>query len=192
MTSQRDGAWGGLNVSFASHRENRVCRYEIWRSHPITNDYVRGAVIFPEPGMDSVKSYATIDTVGIDSTWRSHIFYCFPVVMDSLGAREELRQLTVRVDPSPPPVVVYSYALSAFPNPFNPSATIRFSLAESQRVRLILYDVLGQRVQTISDAPFGAGEYQISFDGRGLPSGIYFARMQAGSFEKTAKLLLIR
>jgi hypothetical protein len=192
--SDFSAAWSaaGLNIRFAAHRENQVCRYEIWRSHPRTNDYVQGALIFPEPGMDSVKSYTTIDTVGIDSLWRSHIFYCFPVVLDSLGGRVELRTLTVRVDPIPPPIAVNSYALSSYPNPFNPSAIIVFSVVESQRVQISLYDVTGQSIQTIVDATFTAGEHRIRFDGKGLSSGIYFARMQAGSFEKTAKMLLIR
>jgi hypothetical protein len=90
------------------------------------------------------------------------------------------------------PTEVESFALSCYPNPFNPTTTISFTLPRAGNVKLAVFDITGRLAQTITDERFEAGEHAVKFDSRGLASGIYFARMQAGSFEKTAKMLLIR
>lgn len=66
--------------------------------------------------------------------------------------------------------------LSAFPNPFNPSATIRVHVDRSQQIRLEVYDVLGRRVRILHEGLFTAGRHEISFDAGGLPGGTYFIR----------------
>lgn len=66
--------------------------------------------------------------------------------------------------------------LSAFPNPFNPSATIPVHVDRSQQIRLEVYDVLGRRVRILHDGLLAAGRHEISFDADGLPGGTYFIR----------------
>jgi hypothetical protein len=79
-----------------------------------------------------------------------------------------------------------------YPNPFNPSTTIRFGLPARSYVRLEVHNTLGQQVATLQDGEIDAGYHEMVFDGIGLPSGVYFYRMQAGSFSNSKKLLLIR
>lgn len=81
---------------------------------------------------------------------------------------------------------------SAYPNPFNGATTIRFSLPRPMRVALRVYNVLGREVITLVDGRISCGESQVIFDGGGLPSGVYFARLNAGEFAATRKLLLLR
>ena len=72
------------------------------------------------------------------------------------------------------------YALDQnYPNPFNPSTTITFSLPKADRVRLEIYNVLGQKVATVLDADQQAGVHTVKFDGTSLSSGIYLYRMVA-------------
>jgi predicted esterase len=79
-----------------------------------------------------------------------------------------------------------------YPNPFNPVTTIRFGLATTVDVNITVYDILGRRVAVLVNERMGAGYHQVTFDGAHLASGVYFYRMQAGSYVDTKKLLLVR
>ena len=85
-----------------------------------------------------------------------------------------------------------SFALDAnYPNPFNPSTTIRFTLPEQADVHLAVYDMLGRRVATLQDGPLNVGTHNIVFDATNLPSGVYLYRLvtPAGSFSQHMTLL---
>jgi len=85
-----------------------------------------------------------------------------------------------------------------YPNPFNALTTIEFELSESvDPVFLQIFNILGQRVVTLLEEPLGAGRYQITWDGTDragnrAASGIYFCRLQAGRWNQTRRLVLIR
>jgi len=86
-----------------------------------------------------------------------------------------------------------TYALAQnYPNPFNPSTTIRYELPKSSTVRLSVYDLLGREVSVLVNESRNAGVHETTYDAAGLSSGVYFVRMQAGSFVETKTLLLIR
>jgi len=79
-----------------------------------------------------------------------------------------------------------------YPNPFNPSTTIQFSLPRSEFVTLKLFNILGEEITALVSKKLSAGTHQAEWDARDLPSGVYFYRLQAGSFTQTRKLLLLR
>ncbi len=79
-----------------------------------------------------------------------------------------------------------------YPNPFNPSTQITFTLPEAQTVRLGVFNSLGQEVATLANGSYGAGEYRVTFDAAGLPSGMYFYRVEAGSFSAVRKMTLLK
>jgi hypothetical protein len=79
-----------------------------------------------------------------------------------------------------------------YPNPFNPSTGIRYRVSGSGIVTLKVYDVLGREVATLVNERKTPGSYSVRFDASGLASGVYFYRLQAGSFAETKKLLLLR
>ena len=90
----------------------------------------------------------------------------------------------------PPPV---AYALEQnFPNPFNPTTTLRFAVPERSHVRIMLYDLLGRAVAVLADDMRDAGQHSISIDGRMLSSGIYVCRMNADGFQKTVRMTLVK
>ncbi len=82
--------------------------------------------------------------------------------------------------------------VEAFPNPFASAATLRFGLAEAGAVRLAVYDVLGREVAVLAEGRAEAGEHEVSFDGRGLPSGVYVWRLETERAPKTGRLTLVR
>jgi hypothetical protein len=79
-----------------------------------------------------------------------------------------------------------------FPNPFNPLTTIRFTLSVSTHVRVTIYTVLGEEVATLLNQPLSAGEHKVGFDAKGLSSGVYLYRLEAGRHTATRKMVLIR
>jgi photosystem II stability/assembly factor-like uncharacterized protein len=79
-----------------------------------------------------------------------------------------------------------------FPNPFNPSTTIRFNLPKETYVKLEVFNLLGERVATLVNEVRHTGSYSEKFDGTKLPSGVYLYRLQAGGYSATKKLVLLR
>ncbi len=79
-----------------------------------------------------------------------------------------------------------------YPNPFNPSTTISWQSPVSSYQTLKVYDVLGNEVATLVNEEKPAGSYEVTFDASGLSSGIYFYKMQSGSFVETKKMLLLK
>jgi len=85
-----------------------------------------------------------------------------------------------------------SFILSTFPNPFNPETAVGYRLPVSGYVTLRVYDTAGREVRALVDGWRVAGAHEVTFDAAGLPSGIYFARLQAGDFTQTQKLVLLK
>ncbi len=78
------------------------------------------------------------------------------------------------------------------PNPFNPLTTLEFAIIERSRVELKVYDVAGREVATLVERELDPGLHRTVFDAGDLPSGVYFARMVAGGFVETRKLVLLK
>lgn len=86
-----------------------------------------------------------------------------------------------------------SYSLAQnYPNPFNPKTTISYSIPSQLYVTLKIYDLLGNEVKTLVNEKRSSGKHIVEFDGTGLASGIYFYRLQAGSYMETKKLILLK
>ena len=79
-----------------------------------------------------------------------------------------------------------------YPNPFNPSTTISFSIPEGANVALKIYNTLGQEVKTLVNGFKEAGSYKVNFDAKNLTSGLYFYKLDAGTFSEVRKMTLIK
>ncbi len=91
-----------------------------------------------------------------------------------------------------------AFALSNYPNPFNPSTKIHYNLPEAGQVRIVVSDMNGREVSTLVNGMQKAGSYELVWNaamhqnGTSLPSGTYFCRLQAGSNVKTIKMLYMK
>jgi hypothetical protein len=79
-----------------------------------------------------------------------------------------------------------------FPNPFNPTTTIRFAIPQNEHVTLKVYDLLGREVATLVNEARSAGNHEAFFDASNLASGVYIYRLTAGNFIATKKFTLIK
>ncbi len=82
--------------------------------------------------------------------------------------------------------------LHIFPNPFNTSATIEFTLPEKADVELSVYNILGQKIVTLFDGRSPAGDYSLTWNAVDFPSGIYFARLEANLYSQNIKMLMLK
>ena len=97
------------------------------------------------------------------------------------------------------PVTASSFKLyAAFPNPFNPSTTLRFDVPlATDNIELTVYDVLGQKVKTLYSGAIAQGQYTAQWNGtnqngQSVPSGIYFGVLKSNSFNQTIKMMLLK
>jgi hypothetical protein len=81
---------------------------------------------------------------------------------------------------------------SNYPNPFNPSTTIRYDLPRAQRVILAVYDMLGREIRILVDHRQEAGSYEVRLDASGLPSGVYLVHFQTEEYRSMRRMTLTK
>jgi len=96
-------------------------------------------------------------------------------------------------------IVPTEFSLSQnYPNPFNPSTTINYSISRNselnsvQKTTLKIYDILGREVATLVNMEQSAGNYSVKFNASNLTSGVYFYKLQSGSYSQTKKMILMK
>lgn len=90
-------------------------------------------------------------------------------------------------------IIPTQYELSQnYPNPFNPSTTIRFSLPKATQLKIILYNMLGEKIETIVEGMYEAGFYKVLYNAQNLPSGAYIYRIESSEFMQVKKLMLLK
>ncbi len=178
---------GAVVVRFATASETDNDHFEVWRGTSRDGDYAKIATV-PSHGNSSTEQTYTVrdDNVGSGDT-----YYYYLVSIDAENHRIEYRDRIQSATPTAT-VVPQSYALSAFPNPFNPTTMLAFTLPEASTVTVNVYDVSGRLVSTPANARYAEGTHHVAFDASALPTGVYIARMNAGATTMTTKLLLIK
>jgi hypothetical protein len=85
-----------------------------------------------------------------------------------------------------------SVRLNNYPNPFNPSTKICYSVPVGQKVSLKIYDLVGREVASLVDEWKGAGDYSVDFNASNLASGIYFYKLNTGDYSAVNRMTLIK
>lgn len=175
------GEWGehdALRITLKPDRENsQVCSIILYSS---PTDYK----IVP---LDSETN-----DIPLGRTWQKAILVTSCVATTSYGYR---LQYTAEISPSSnvEDMTIQPFAISGvYPNPFNPSATLSFTLPESGSVTVSAYNAAGQKVADLHDGFMSAGNKQVFWKPSGLAGGVYFLRVTAGGFTKTAKTLYLK
>lgn len=148
-------------------------------------------------------SYAVVDSIRPGQAYWVKVTQDGKLILSAshaLSARTRIRISPDAEMPPAPPAEPARRSLTAevfaleqnFPNPFNPRTHFQFSIADVQYVTLKVYNLLGQEVAALVNETKQPGEYSVEWDASGAPSGVYYCRLQAGSFVSVKKLVLIR
>ncbi len=170
---------GDIDVLSSSQLDNRIAWYENngdenFIAHTITTN-ADGAISVYAVDVDGDGD---IDVLSASENDNNIVWYENLSIVNSVANSNEI------------PI---EFRLSQnYPNPFNPSTKIKFQNADAKFVSLKVYDVLGREVATLVNEEKPVGIYEVKFDAVGLPSGIYFYRLQAGSFIETKKMIFLK
>jgi hypothetical protein len=173
----------GASLTWRKNLEVDLQGYNIYRS---IDGMAHFTMLNTQPHPDTVW----IDTLG--ATWSR---YYYITAIDS-NANESSHSDTVSLGPvgvGEPYSSPFTFGLEQnYPNPFNPSTSIKYQIPSTNFVTLKVYDVLGREIATLVNEVKQPGTYAVQFDGSGLASGIYFYKLQAGSFADVKKLVLVK
>lgn len=199
---------GGYNVAGRFGEMVLVDSYSV--QHPLSLNELTQAFSLPFPTIqdtiywefgytanESSPEWDTIYSCGLSLVWDS-----IPDFRDrwNFGPKFPVKILAITdVDMNlnqPNDFVLYQN----YPNPFNPSTKIKYQIPnviaseakQSVLVTLKVYDAIGTVVRTLVSEEKSFGEYDVRFDASGLPSGIYFYKLEAGGFAVTKKMLLLK
>jgi len=152
-------------------------------SDPAMTSFNISSMVTERPSHRLMMVWHERDGAGqLDVKWNDDLDFSIDVPVTSAGA-----------NPIPE-----SYALDQnYPNPFNAGTVIRFALPEASKVRVSVFNVLGQTVKTLADQEMDAGYQTVSWDGRDdngniAASGVYFYRIAANKFNETKKMTLLK
>ena len=189
----------GLTLSWQSGDPSGISKYNIYRSTtPIDSS---ASWIDSHVPIDTVSAPVSVTNNVIsfeDKTELADSTYYYRVTAISTTGKEGAlsNQVQTSVDTGvedTKSTLPKKFALHQnYPNPFNPTTTIAYDLPKPEHVILRVYNILGQRVYSLVDQQQAAGRYTVRFNATALASGLYFYRIQAGSFVVTKKLMLIK
>lgn len=167
-----------------------------WQNRDTVSDSI---IVQRRIGNSAFFDYAEVaPTVSqfVDSSVGPGLTYYYRLKIFMNGSTE-LQSYPIMMNPVPDAVVernlpAHFELFDNYPNPFNPSTTISYQLPVNSIVTLKVYDVLGREVSTLVEGRENAGSHQVILNASTLLSGVYFYRLQAGSFVQTKKLLLLK
>lgn len=186
------GAVAGVHLAWQTLSEINNSGFEVQRSPSSSGPFgtLPGAFVPGHGTTTAPQSYAYDDTTATQGLW----YYRLKQI-DTDGTPHYYDPVSVRIvtgiaaaGTSPGESALFQNS----PNPFNPSTTIRFDLASAGEISLVVYNALGQVVSRLAGGHRPAGRYSVTWDASGSASGVYFYRLEAGSFVRTKKLLLLK
>jgi choice-of-anchor B domain-containing protein len=176
---------------------------------PVTFRWTKTADLNKDPHWYEVRLSGT----GIDTTWRANDslttfsdlarlqsgrqYTWYVTVRDEFNTTQSGQTFQFTYGATPTAVneneIPMTYALlQNYPNPFNPTTLIRYQIPAAAHVTMRLYNLIGQKVAELVNEAQVTGRYEVTLDASSLPSGIYFYRINAGSFTDTKKLTVLR
>ena len=181
----------GIVLAWRTESETNSAGFHVWRSQSENGTYkpVTTSLMSSKGNGSSATAYKYVDKNVLDG---NKYWYKIEEVSTD-GKSEFFGPISVQGIPLP---TEYSMAQN-YPNPFNPETTIKYELPEVSEVSVNVYTLLGKEVKTLVNKIQNAGRYAAKWNGTGedgkrVPSGIYFIRIQAGIFSQTRKMTFMQ
>jgi len=190
ITTSADGAWsvyaidvdgdGDIDVLSASRNDSKIAWYENNGNESFT----------PHTITTSANNAWSVYAVDVDSDGDTDVLSASQAD-NKIAWYENLSPVNISNNDSP--VIPENPLLyNNYPNPFNPSTIIRFSIPEESFVTIKVFNTLGEEVAQLVNEEKPVGSYEVEFDAIALPSGIYFYQLQVGSFSESKKMILLK
>ncbi|MDZ7295381.1 MAG: T9SS type A sorting domain-containing protein, partial [candidate division KSB1 bacterium] len=170
-----------VRLTWKTASESNNFGFEVQRSR----DRVSFQTIVFIPGAGTTLRHQNYEFV--DSDLAAGVYYYRLKQIDTDGAIQFTEPQCVEV------AAPRSYALRQnYPNPFNPSTEIVYQLKEQGKVKLVVYNVLGEVVATLVDQVQEAGVHRVTFDASNLPTGLFFYRLRVNDFDQVRKMAVLK
>ncbi|MBM4403264.1 MAG: T9SS type A sorting domain-containing protein [Candidatus Cloacimonetes bacterium] len=190
-----------VRLAWTAESENNHLGYNVLRSN--IRDLESALTLNPSLITDGTSNGTQINYVFTDTEIENNNQYYYWLESVSLNGHSQFYgPLTVTVgdpgdDPGTPDIPLVTALLNAYPNPFNPSTAIRYSLKEATKVNVVIFNLKGQVIRHFKTDHATPGFYQFVWDGKdskgnAVSSGVYFYRMTAGKYTSTKKLMLVK
>ncbi len=181
-----------LSWELAASSNSEVTGFEIWRTGTRVDSVYRKIATLPS----NARNFNDFD-VQLSGNYYYHII---TVGSNGLKSNRYATQSYTSVKPLQGTSIddristlpYNTHLRDAYPNPFNPTATIGFDLATSANIRLSVYDVLGREVAILTEGSFIAGTHRVTFDGRSLASGVYLIRLSTPTGAHIKRVTLLK
>ena len=178
-----------VEVAWRVSAENNLLEYSVERSDNSTN-YVEVARVNAVSAKNNFNSYKTNDTMIIPG--KTYTYRLLAVDKSGLSEIIATQELTLRLKHHSILETEEFSMQASYPNPFNPSFTVPFSIQTAQDVDIKLYNMSGEVVSVVANGYYTSGEYNIHVSGDKLASGIYLLRAQVNGQQATQKMLLVK
>jgi len=173
---------GKVNLNWTTATELNNQGFEIQRRSNIESEFITVGQVAGNGTTTETKQYSFIDQPA-----QFGQYYYRLKQIDFNGSYEYSNEIFAET------TAPVDFALAQnYPNPFNPTTNIVFSLAEPTFVKLVVYNLLGEAVQTLKNENMDAGTYNITFDAASLPSGMYLYKIETAQFNSVRKMMLMK
>jgi hypothetical protein len=132
--------------------------------------------------------YENIPSSGTFNISNNQLCPPYPECVEDYVGEQDCQETSISEQPLP---ITYNLS-SPYPNPFNPTTTIEFSLPQSEIVSMKVYDLKGRLVETLLNDFYNMGNHTITWDGSHQSSGMYFVRLESGEFIQIRKVVLVK
>jgi hypothetical protein len=155
---------------------------------------ILGVYVWPNPGFPESGSFGyNAPRSGGPTTWEEEIEFMKDFIQGRLQWMDE--QFGLDLVGLPTDILDESKSFNLYPNypnPYNSTTTISFTLKVRSNIQLTVFDITGSAIKILVNQPQSAGEYSVILDASDLPSGIYIYKLKAGSFEQSRKMILLK
>ncbi len=192
---------GYVQIAWTVQSETSHQGYNILRAE--TPDLRLAFILNPEPITDGHANGTQVSYLFLDHEIEPrHSYYYWLSSVATSGISTYFGPLEVYIsadpdDPANPPIPIVTELLNAFPNPFNPSTTISYALAEGAEVCIDIFNGRGQKVRAFQRSHSEPGRFQLVWDGKNslgntCSSGVYLYRMSSGSYSAYKKMIMLK
>ncbi|MBN2412472.1 T9SS type A sorting domain-containing protein [candidate division KSB1 bacterium] len=179
----------GVLLNWISATEVDNLGYHVYRASGSDEDFIRISGLIPGAGSSSEERRYSF----LDERVETNSVYRYKISCISSATGEESFKSEILVSTSDMDQKITGFALmNNYPNPFNPQTTIKFTLKESRKVNLSVFNMKGQLVTTLIDKELDAGLFKAVWDAGDQPAGTYIYRITAGDFTDMKKMVLIK